>query len=129
MALGSFSLSLLMQVHEAAAVVESGGEAGDEWRPPSGSVGLLPCLPVKRATLTGVEARHGERLPNPAARRLLLVYSKSIYDLRTSTRAPHVSAAPVRCRKVVYPRGCTARPVSRSCTAVSSTDRAESLGL
>ena len=34
MALGSFSLSLqLMQVHEAAAVVESGGEAGDEWRP------------------------------------------------------------------------------------------------
>ena len=96
MALGSFSLSLLMQVHEAAAVVESGGEAGDEWRPPSGSVGLLPCLPVKRATLTGVEARYGERLPNPAARRLLLVYSKSIYDLRTSTRAPHVSAAPVR---------------------------------
>ena len=62
-----------MQVHEAAAVVESGGEAGDEWRPPSGSVGLLPCLPVKRATLTGVEARHGERLPNPAARRLLLL--------------------------------------------------------
>ena len=25
----SFSLSLLMQVHEAAAVVESGGDAGD----------------------------------------------------------------------------------------------------
>ena len=39
MALASFSLSLLMQVHEAAAVVESGGEAGDEWRPPSGSGG------------------------------------------------------------------------------------------
>ena len=33
MALGSCSLSLLVQVHEAAAVVESGGEAGDEWRP------------------------------------------------------------------------------------------------
>ena len=30
MALGSFSLSLLMQVHEAAAVVESGGDAGDQ---------------------------------------------------------------------------------------------------
>ena len=33
MALGSFSLNLLMQVHEAAAVVESGGDAGAEWRP------------------------------------------------------------------------------------------------
>ena len=33
MALGSFSLSLLIQVHEAAAVVASGGDAGDEWRP------------------------------------------------------------------------------------------------
>ena len=33
MALASFSLSLLMQVHEAAAVVESGGDAGAEWRP------------------------------------------------------------------------------------------------
>ena len=55
--------------------------------------------------------------------------SKSIYDFRTSTRAPYVSAAPVRCRKGGSPRGCTARPVSRSCTAVSSTDRAESLGL
>ena len=30
-----------------------------------GRGGLLPCLPVKQATL--VEARHGERLPNPAA--------------------------------------------------------------
>ena len=37
MALGSFSLSLLMQVHEAAAVVESGGDAGDEWRPAAAS--------------------------------------------------------------------------------------------
>ena len=33
MALASFSLSLLMQVHEAAAVVASGGDAGVEWRP------------------------------------------------------------------------------------------------
>ena len=32
MALASFSLSLLMQVHEAAAVVRSGGDAGAEWR-------------------------------------------------------------------------------------------------
>ena len=38
MALGSFSLSLLMQVHEAAAVVESGGDAGDEWRPAAASM-------------------------------------------------------------------------------------------
>ena len=33
MALGSFSLSLLMQVHGAAAVVASGGDARAEWRP------------------------------------------------------------------------------------------------
>ena len=33
MALASLSLSLLIQVHEAAAVVASGGEAGVEWRP------------------------------------------------------------------------------------------------
>ena len=36
--MGSFSLSLLMhEVHEAAAVVESGGDAGAEWRPASTS--------------------------------------------------------------------------------------------
>ena len=29
----SFSLSLLMQVHEAAAVVESGGDAGEQRNP------------------------------------------------------------------------------------------------
>ena len=38
MALASFSLSLLMQVHEAAAVVESGGDAGVEWRPAAASM-------------------------------------------------------------------------------------------
>ena len=38
MALGSFSLSLLMQVHGAAAVVASGGDAGDEWRPTAASI-------------------------------------------------------------------------------------------
>ena len=37
MALASFSLSLLMQVHEAAAVVASGGDAGVEWRSASAS--------------------------------------------------------------------------------------------
>ena len=37
LALASFSLSLLMQVHEAAAMVASGGDAGDEWRPASAS--------------------------------------------------------------------------------------------
>ena len=71
---------------------------------------LLPCLPVKRATLTGVEVRHGER--RPIRRHDGYSYPKAIYYLRTSTRAPHVSAAPVRCRKVVYPGGCTARPGS-----------------
>ena len=125
MALASFSLSLLMQVHEAAAVVASGGEAGVEWdagdgrralggeargRLAAGRGGLLLCLPVKRATLTGVEVRHGER--RPTRRHDGYSYPKAIYYLRTSTRAPHVSAAPVRCRKVVYPGGCTARPGS-----------------
>ena len=39
MALASFSLSLLIQVHEAAAVVvERGGDAGDEWRPAAASM-------------------------------------------------------------------------------------------
>ena len=37
MALASFSLSLLFQVHEAAAVVASGGVAGVEWRPAAAS--------------------------------------------------------------------------------------------
>ena len=53
MALASFSLSLLIQVHEAAAVVESGGDAGVEWRPSTQAVierlcayaGLGPALP------------------------------------------------------------------------------------
>ena len=90
MALASFSLSLLIQVHEAAAVVASGGDAGVEWRPPSGSVGLLPCLPVKRATLR-VEVRHGEHLPNPAVRRLLLV--------EVRLRFPNVYARPMRVRR------------------------------
>ena len=38
MALACFSLSLLIQVHEAAAVVESGGDAGVEWRPAAASM-------------------------------------------------------------------------------------------
>ena len=39
MALGSFSLSQLMQLHEAAAVVvEIGSDAGDEWRPAAASM-------------------------------------------------------------------------------------------
>jgi len=38
MALACCSLSLLMQVHEAAAVVESGGDAGAEWRPAAASM-------------------------------------------------------------------------------------------
>ena len=104
MALASFSLSLLIQVHEAAAVVESGGEAGDEWRPPSGSGGLLPCLPVKRATLTGVEARHGERLSNPAARRLLLVLVHLLFA--------NVDSRPIRVRRASQvPQGRVPRGV------------------
>ena len=38
MALASFSLSLLIQVHEAAAVVASCGDAGVEWRPAAASM-------------------------------------------------------------------------------------------
>ena len=38
MALASCSLSLLIQVHEAAAVVASGGDAGAEWRPAAASM-------------------------------------------------------------------------------------------
>ena len=104
MALASFSLSLLIQVHEAAALVESGGDAGIERRPPSGSVGLLSCLPVKRATLTGVEARHGERLPNPAARRLLLV--------EVHLRFANVDSRPIRVRRASQvPQGRVPRGV------------------
>ena len=46
MVLACFSLSLLIQVHEAAAVVESGGDAGVEWRPAEGTL----CRP-RRGTL------------------------------------------------------------------------------
>ena len=106
MALASFSLSLLMQVHEAAAVVvESGGDAGDEWRP----IGYLywSALPLPLAY-----ARLGLVLPGVWGRSDGYSSLKSICDLRTSTRAPFASAAPVRCRKVVHPGGCTARPGS-----------------
>ena len=89
MALGSFSLSLLMQVHEAAAVVASGGvgpvgmrEEVGQFRPTVG------CLHLTTSTLP-VDDSVGYSL------------SKSICDLRTSTRAPYVFAAPVRGRKVV----------------------------
>ena len=88
-----------MQVHEAAAVVESGGDAGAEWRPST-----LPVI-ERLCAYAGL----GPALPGVGMGYSL---SKSIYNLRTSTRAPHVSAAPVRCRKVVYPGGCTARPGS-----------------
>ena len=39
MALGSFSLSLLMQVHEAAAMAESGGDAAGDDEHPEARVG------------------------------------------------------------------------------------------
>ena len=59
MALACCSLSLLMQVHEAAAVVESGGDAGVEWRTASTStraaegrkVGGVACPPGRDAVL------------------------------------------------------------------------------
>ena len=47
MALGSFSLSLLMQVHEAAAVVASGGDAGVELRPAAASTRAASGGPVE----------------------------------------------------------------------------------
>ena len=68
----------------------------------------------------------------PTGRRqrgLLLVEVHLRFANVYSVLAPsYVSAAPVRGRKAVYPRGCTARPVSRLSTAVSSADRVESLG-
>ena len=50
MALGSFSLSLLMQVHEAAAVVESGGDAGEQRTP-------LPYRSSSASGVRGTESR------------------------------------------------------------------------
>ena len=90
MALGSFSLSLLIQVHEAAAVVESGGDAGVEWRPPSGSVGQMGTW---AAAVSSRETGHPQGWKQdtasacPTRRYDGYSLSKSIYDLRTSTRA------------------------------------------
>ena len=89
-------------------MVASGGDARAEWRPIGYLSPYWSALPLPLAY-----ARLGLALPGvwgPRSDGYSL--SKVIYDFRTSTRAPHVSAAPVRCRKVVYPGGCTARPGS-----------------
>ena len=63
-----------MQVHEAAAVVESGGDAGAEWRPSTQPVIERPW-------------RTRDRVPRCQGWDMGYSLSKSIYDLRTSTRA------------------------------------------
>ena len=72
------------------------------------------CLHLTTSTLTVIERLCAYAGLGPALPGVGMGYSlsKSTYDLRTSTRAPYASAAPVRCRKVVYPGGCTARPGS-----------------
>ena len=101
------ALANSFRLREAAAVVASGGDAGDEWRPIGYLSPYWSALPLPLAY-----ARLGLVLPGAWGRSDGYSLSKSIYNLRTSTRAPYVSAAPVRCRKVVYPGGCTARPGS-----------------
>ena len=86
MALASFSLSLLMQVHEAAAVVASGGDAGVEWRPAEGTL----CRMRRHARYSGA----GLSQTNPKITRdpgLLLV--------EVHLRFPNVDARPTRVRR------------------------------
>ena len=82
MALGSFSLSLLMQVHEAAAVLASGGDAGDDEHPEA-------CVGASR------HAHWAEPVPirdgTPGQRRLLLV--------KVHLRFPNVYSRPTRVRR------------------------------
>ena len=107
----SFSLSLLMQVHEAAAVVESGGEAGDAVAirrrlcGGEGPVGVLEEVGRwrHRFTLSGaLSFRHP--LPYRSATRLTRQGLLAVGVLRRSlfqrARAPHAYfAAPVRGRR------------------------------
>ena len=84
MALACCSLSLLIQVHEAAAVVASGGDAGDEWRPAAAST--RAAARRRGASVLAVCLWHAvERCLTPPCEGYSL--SKSIYDLRTTTRA------------------------------------------
>ena len=89
------------------------------------------CLHLTTSTLTVIERLCAYAGLGPALPGVGMGYSlsKSTYNLRTSTRAPYASAAPVRCRKVVYPGGARQGPVVSHATAVSSAYRAESLGL
>ena len=86
MVLGSFSLSLLMQVHEAAAVVESGGDAGAEWRPAEGTL----CRMRRHARYSGA----GLSQTNPKITRdpgLLLVLVHLLFV--------NVDSRPIRVRR------------------------------
>ena len=97
-------------------MVASGGDAGVEWRPAATSTGVPRGRRAGRDVWRGWLVHHVESFelttpPTlPVDDSVGYSLSKSIYDLRTSTRAPYVSAAPVRGRKVLYPGGCTARP-------------------
>ena len=121
----SFSLAYSFRLLEAAAVVASGGDAGDEFRPAAAS--MRARRRAGRDVWRGWLVHQSVAvLLTPSTLPVDVGYSlsESICDLRTTTRAPYVSAAPVRCRKVVYPGGCTARPGSWSCTAVGNANRA-----
>ena len=99
MALASFSLSLLIQVHEAAAVVASGGDAGVEWRPAEGTL----CMMRRHARYSGA----GLSQTNPKITRdpgLLLV--------EVHLRFPNVDARPTRVRRASQvPQGRVPRGV------------------
>ena len=87
MALGSFSLSLLMQVHEAAAVVASGGDAGDDEHPEA-RVGASRHAHWAES----VAIRDG----TPGQRRLLLVQAHLRFsnDYSRPTRVRRASQVP-----------------------------------
>ena len=86
------------------------------------------CRCVGTSAPTQVSGESGQPITGPSA---CGDYSllKSIYDLRTSTRALIRVRRASQVPQGRVPRGCTARPGSWSCTAVGSANRAESLGL
>ena len=107
----SFSLSLLMQVHEAAAVVESGGDAGDAVairRRLCGGEGPVGVLGGGGPVETPVHQVGSPELPTPST----LPVGDATDSARTTRswssssiqrpRAPHAYfAAPVRGRRAV----------------------------
>ena len=102
MALASFNLSLLIQVHEAAAVVASGSDAGA----PSGDSPPPPRVRRRagRGAWRGWLVHHvGCCAPDTlyhTGRRLLLVEVRLLFT-NDYSRPTFAFAAPVRCRRAV----------------------------